>query len=140
MMNTKLKPFITWDDSWAVGIDDIDDDHKKLVKLIQKLFGALISAQGAVYVKALFCELIDYTKYHFQREEEIYAENNYDKLNKHKELHQSLIRQVLDMSRNIMEQGETEAVSDELFEFLKGWLINHIINEDLKFKTFLAQR
>jgi len=29
MMNTKLNPFITWDDSGAVGIDDIDDDHKK---------------------------------------------------------------------------------------------------------------
>ena len=44
------------------------------------------------------------------------------------------------MGRNITEQGETEAVSDELFEFLKSWLINHIIDEDLKFKTFLAQR
>lgn len=138
-MGTKLSPIIIWEDSWNVGIKDIDDDHKKLVLLIQKLFGALISAQGAEYVKTVFFELIDYTRYHFQREEEIYEKYDFNDLQRHKQLHQDLIQQVLDFSKDLLSKGETEQVSDDFFEFLKRWLIDHILEEDLKFKTFLEQ-
>lgn len=138
-MGAKLAPVIVWEDSWSVGIKDIDDDHKKLVLLIQKLFGALISAQGAEYVKTIFFELIDYTRYHFEREEEIFKKYNYGELEHHKQLHQDLIQQVLDISKELLSKGETEQVSDEFFEFLKRWLVNHILEEDLKFKTFLEQ-
>ena len=137
-MGTKLAPVIVWEDSWNVGITEIDDDHKKLVSLLQKLFGALIAAQGAEYVKTIFFELIDYTRYHFEREEEIYKEYNYDELEHHKQLHQDLIQQVLDISKELLSEGETEKVSDDFFEFLKHWLVDHILNEDLKFKDFLA--
>ncbi len=138
-MGTKLAPVIVWEDSWSVGIEDIDDDHKKLVLLIQKLFGALISAQGAEYVKTVFFELIDYTRYHFEREEEIYEKYNYHELEHHKQLHQDLIQQVLDISKDIISGGQTEQISDEFYEFLKRWLVDHILEEDLKFKTFLEQ-
>ena len=138
-MGTKLAPVIVWEDSWSVGIEDIDDDHKKLVLLIQKLFGALISAQGAEYVKTVFFELIDYTRYHFEREEEIYEKYNYHELEHHKQLQQDLIQQVLDISKDIISRGQTEQISDEFYEFLKHWLVDHILEEDLKFKTFLEQ-
>ena len=137
-MGTKLAPVIVWEDSWNVGITEIDDDHKKLVSLLQKLFGALIAAQGAEYVKTIFFELIDYTRYHFEREEEIYKEYNYNELEHHKQLHQDLIQQVLDISKELLSEGETEKVSDDFFEFLKHWLVDHILDEDLKFKDFLA--
>ena len=137
-MGTKLAPIIVWEDSWNVGITEIDDDHKKLVSLLQKLFGALIAAQGAEYVKTIFFELIDYTRYHFEREEEIYKKYNYQELEHHKQLHQDLIQQVLDISKELLSEGETEKVSDDFFEFLKHWLVDHILEEDLKFKDFLA--
>jgi len=138
-MGTKLSPIIVWEDSWSVGIKDIDEDHKKLVLLIQKLFGALITAQGAEYVKTVFFELIDYTRYHFEREEEIYEKYDFNDLERHKQLHQDLIQQVLDISKELLSKGETEQVSDDFFEFLKRWLVDHILEEDLKFKTFLEQ-
>jgi len=137
-MNKELSPIIVWDNSWSIGIDEIDEDHKKLVNLIQKLFGALISAQGADYVKTVFFELIDYTRYHFEREEEIFKKYNYSELEHHKQLHQNLIQQVLDISKELLSEGETEKVSDDFFEFLKHWLVDHILEEDLKFKDFLA--
>jgi len=137
-MNKELSPIIVWDNSWSIGIDEIDEDHKKLVNLIQKLFGALISAQGADYVKTVFFELIDYTRYHFEREEEIFEKYNYSELEHHKQLHQDLIQQVLDISKELLSEGETEKVSDDFFEFLKHWLVDHILEEDLKFKDFLA--
>jgi len=46
-MVKELPPVISWDDSWSVGLTEIDDDHKKLVHILQTLFGALITSQGS---------------------------------------------------------------------------------------------
>ncbi|UCH09394.1 MAG: hemerythrin family protein [Fidelibacterota bacterium] len=137
-MGDELPPIITWDDAWTIGVDEIDEHHHKLVEMLQRLFGALITAQGEDYIKEVFLELIDYTKYHFSREEEIFEEHGFEELEAHKELHQELVKQVLDFSQEIIAQGSSEEVSEEVYYFLRHWLADHIINEDLKFKAFLA--
>jgi len=91
-----------------------------------------------IMLKLFFFELIDYTRYHFERAEEIFEKYNYSELEHHKQLHQDLIQQVLDISKELLSEGETEKVSDDFFEFLKHWLVDHILEEDLKFKDFLA--
>ncbi len=139
-MKKQLPTIISWDDSWNIGINEIDEDHRKLVLLIQQLFGALIAAQGAEYVKKVFFELIDYTRYHFECEEKIYENNKFYDLTRHQKLHKELIQQVLEMSKEILSRGETEEVSDDFFEFLKHWLVDHILEEDTKFKEFLDQK
>ncbi len=138
-MSTNLSPVIAWDDDWLIGIDDIDNDHKKLVKMIQQLFGAIITSQGDEYVKKIFLELIDYTSYHFQREEGIFTEHHYPALEEHKQLHRELIQAVLDRSKTLIEHCESAETIDELFEFLKHWLVDHILEEDFKFKTYLQR-
>ena len=136
-MNQDLPPIITWEDAWNIGHPEIDEHHHKLVEMVQRLFGAIITTQGEAYVKEIFLELIDYTKYHFQREEEVFEEYGFDQLARHKELHQQLIKQVLEVSEDIIAQGASEEISEEVYNFLKHWLADHIIKEDLKFKTFL---
>ncbi|UCH63808.1 MAG: hemerythrin family protein [Fidelibacterota bacterium] len=139
-MEQELPPIITWDNAWDIGHPEIDEHHHKLVEMLQRLFGAIITAQGEDYVKEILVELIEYTKYHFKREEEVFAEHGFDRLSEHKELHQDLIRQVLDVSEDIIVQGATDEISDEVYYFLRHWLADHIIKEDLKFKTFLASK
>ncbi|MFH1853584.1 MAG: bacteriohemerythrin [Candidatus Neomarinimicrobiota bacterium] len=138
-MTVKLNPIISWDDEWNINVAEIDADHKKLVSMIQHLFGALITNQGAEHIQNIFFELIDYTRYHFNREEEIYNKHGFPELEEHKIQHRQLIQQVLDVSKKIIAEGKTADLSDELFEFLKSWLVNHILEEDLKFKAFLEQ-
>ena len=139
-MNQDLPPIITWNDDWSIGHPEIDEHHHKLVEMVQRLFGAIITAQGEDFVKEIFLELIKYTKYHFHREEEVFEEYGFDELEQHKALHQDLIKQVLDVSEEIIAQGATEEISEEVYNFLKHWLADHIIKEDLKFKTFLQSR
>jgi len=136
-MTKDLPPIISWDDSWSIGVEEIDTHHQKLVSLIQTLFGALITAQGADYITGVVNEVIDYTKYHFHREEEIFEEHGYDRLEEHKELHRALMERVLDICKLIIEKGGTEDVSDDVYKFLKNWLADHILEEDMKFKAFL---
>ncbi|MBN2600779.1 MAG: hemerythrin family protein [Candidatus Marinimicrobia bacterium] len=138
-MTNTLPAFITWDDSWCIGVAEIDHDHKQLVKLTQKLFGALISSQAGEHIKEIMHELIDYTRHHFNNEEKVMAAHDYPELASHKILHQDLIRQVLDVSDRILTEGESEQIGDDVFEFLKSWLVSHIINEDLRFRDFLGK-
>ncbi len=136
-MNQDLPPIITWNDDWNIGHPEIDEHHHKLVEMVQRLFGAIITTQGEDYVKEIFLELINYTKYHFQREEEVFEEYGFDQLVQHKALHQDLIKQVLEISEDIIAQGASAEISEEVYNFLKHWLADHIIKEDLRFKTFL---
>lgn len=139
-MEQDLPPIISWDKDWEIGIAEIDEHHHKLVEMVQCLFGALITGQGTDYVKEVVIELIDYTKYHFQREEEIFAEHGFPELDVHKEMHEDLIKQVLDISQDILKHDTSEELSDEVYHFLRHWLADHIINEDLKFKTYLKSQ
>ncbi|MFC1481414.1 bacteriohemerythrin [Candidatus Neomarinimicrobiota bacterium] len=139
-MEQELPPIITWNDDWNIGHPEIDEHHHKLVEMVQRLFGAIITVQGKDYVKEIFVELIEYTKYHFNREEEVFEEHGFDQLDHHKLQHQRIIQQVLDISEDIIAQGASEEITEEVYHFLKHWLADHIIKEDLKFKTFLENK
>jgi hemerythrin len=139
-MGQELPPIITWDEAWSIGIAEIDEHHHKLVELIQRLFGALITAQGTAYMEEIVIELVDYTKFHFSREEEVYQEYGFDQLEHHKGQHQALIKQVLDVTQDVLKRGPSEELSEEVYYFLRHWLVDHIIDEDLKFKAFLENR
>jgi hemerythrin-like metal-binding protein len=139
-MGNDLPPIISWNSDWDIGHSEIDEHHHKLVEMIQWLFGAIITTQGEAYVKDILKDLIDYTKYHFKREEEVFEEHGFDQLADHKVLHHDLIKQVQNVSEDIIAEGATEEISEEVYHFLKHWLADHIIKEDLKFKTFLENR
>ena len=139
-MGQELPPIITWDEAWSIGIAEIDEHHHKLVELIQRLFGALITAQGTAYMEEIVIELVDYTKFHFSREEEVYQEYGFDQLEHHKGQHQALVKQVLDVTQDVLKRGPSEELSEEVYYFLRHWLVDHIIDEDLKFKAFLENR
>ena len=90
-MTKNLPPMITWNDAWSVGVDVIDEEHKKLVDILQKLFGALITVQAKSYIKGLVDELMDYTHYHFKNEEAILGKYDYPHLEQHKAQHIALV-------------------------------------------------
>lgn len=139
-MSEELPPIITWNDDWNIGHPEIDEHHHKLVEMVQWLFGAIITAQGEAYVRDTLKDLVDYTEYHFRREEEIFEEHGFDQLAAHKAQHQELIKQVQTISEDIIAEGATEEISEEVYHFLKHWLADHIIKEDLKFKTFMQNK
>jgi len=136
-MVKELPPVISWDDTWSVGLTEIDDDHKKLVHILQTLFGALITSQGVEYLGTIIKELLDYTEYHFEHEKMILKSKQYPNLEDHNECHNQLIEQVKTYCQIIKDQHETEELSDDVFEFLKHWLVDHILDKDFLYKPYL---
>lgn len=127
--------FVSWDDKLSVGIAQIDDDHKKLLTLINNLQTAVYYPTGEAFERQALKELVDYTKYHFQREEDLMREHGYPDFEAHKRQHEEMIARVgqfLDAY-----ERDREGTVEEMAGFLKSWLIKHIAGTDQKYSPYL---
>ena len=129
------KRFIQWDPSFSVGHQDIDNDHKKLLGMINQLQTAIHYQTDETTIEQTLNELIDYTKYHFSREEKIMQDHNYPQFEDHKQEHDRMVEQV---TRFIDEYriDKTRTIENVL-QFLKSWLINHINGSDQQYRPYL---
>ena len=129
------KRFVAWKDDLSVGIESIDDDHKKLLTLINNLETAVHYPTGEAFERQALQELVDYTKYHFEREEKMMRETGYTDYEPHKQQHDAMIARV----GGFMEayEKDREGTVEELAEFLKDWLLKHIAGTDQKYSGHL---
>lgn len=129
---------ITWEEKFSVGIVSIDDQHKKLVELVNKLHEAMGQGRGDKILKEVLAELIEYTKTHFSYEEKLMANNGYPEFMAHKSEHDQLTRKVLEFQAAA--QTGQMALSVSLSSFLKTWLLSHIAGYDKKYSLFLVSK
>lgn len=127
--------FIEWSDSMSTGVKVVDDDHKILLSLLNKLYKYVNNKEKREVLGNALDKLVDYTVYHFDREEKIMQAGHYPNLQKHHNIHENLKAQVAKIAHQFNEQKE-DVIAQELLEFLKDWLINHILKEDMAFRPF----
>lgn len=123
--------FLDWQDSYSLGINEIDNQHKKLVSLIAKLYDAMSQAKANDVVGPILTELVMYTKTHFTTEEKYFAQFAYADAANHKLEHEKFVLKVKDF-KDKFDSGKV-GVSIQLMNFLKDWLLNHILKSDKKY-------
>ncbi|WP_295443261.1 bacteriohemerythrin [uncultured Thiodictyon sp.] len=123
--------FIEWSDAMSVGIDEIDNQHKLLVGMVNEMHEAIQSRQSAAVVGDILTRLADYTKVHFAAEEGLMRIIDYPGYQSHKAEHEELIRGVLELQQKVA-AGKT-TIGFELMHFLKSWLTDHIMWSDLQY-------
>lgn len=131
-----MQKFI-WDDSLGVGVGMIDDDHKVLIDQINMLIDAVLQGGDEVLTASVLNTLVDYTTYHFGREQQLMEELSYPESDVHLREHRLLVKKVRDI------QGEYQAgkaLDGEILTFLKVWLTQHILKSDQAFGVFLKSR
>jgi hemerythrin len=127
---------MTWSDKLSVGVKVIDDDHKKLVGMVNELFDGITAGKGKEALGKILDELVNYTKFHFGREEQFFAKTAYPAATEHKKEHDDLTKQVLDVQAKY-KGGALATLSLEVMNFLKNWLVNHIQGSDKKYGPHL---
>ncbi len=125
---------IEWQPKLAVGGEFIDDDHKKLITLINTYEQAIID-KDLNAIDRVFTEFRAYTEYHFEREELLMAAVHYPHLMHHKSQHQELIQALHDFHEQIKQRKHVKI--SEISAFFKHWLIDHVIKEDLQLKPYI---
>ncbi|WP_429885184.1 bacteriohemerythrin [Geoalkalibacter halelectricus] len=127
-----------WSDDLSVGIEHIDRQHQKLVALVNQMFAAMKNGQGDRVLQDILAQLVDYTQKHFFEEERMMKSHGYPHFEEHQAAHAHLVGQVADFQKKF--SAGKVSVSSDLFNFLKGWLINHIQGTDKKYGPYLNQR
>jgi len=122
--------YFEWKEEYCTGDSTVDEQHQYLFNLANRLQVTNLSQ-----CKQIIMELYEYTRVHFKAEEKIMAEFKYSELQAHKTLHENLIYSLNDLSE---EFNESEESRNDLAAFFGNWIINHILNEDLRFANFVA--
>lgn len=129
---------IEWSDKMSVGVESIDEQHKKLVNMINALNDALVRGEADAVLVKIFDGLAVYTQKHFQYEEQLFAEHGYPMAADHKAEHDALIAQVVELKTKL--DAGSAMIGIELMKFLKGWLTNHILKSDMAYSAHLRGR
>lgn len=129
--------FYSWTDNMQIGIASIDDDHKRLVRLIDGLHEAMAKGHGKAVLGATLDELIHYTKDHFQREEQLMQRAGYHGYEEHKREHDQLVKEVLALRERF--QAGNGMLSVQVLGFLRDWLTTHIMRSDKRYEAAMAK-
>ncbi|PKH86733.1 bacteriohemerythrin [Colwellia sp. Bg11-28] len=125
---------LVWDEGMSVGIDSLDNDHKKLIAILAQLMSAKNEKLGQDDIDVIFERLEGYCLSHFAREEALLAKIDYKQLEAHKLSHQAFIKKIPQLKEQwFAKVTESEAVKDKIILFLQQWLIKHILEEDLDY-------
>ena len=127
---------LVWDHVLSVGVDEVDDDHRKLVDLFNMLNHSVTEGNDPEYLAAILEELINCTAWHFSHEERLMLKHGYEGLAEHKEEHKELVKSAKELQQKILQAGNLVATED--IEFLERWLTEHILTTDMKMGSYLA--
>ncbi|MCW5699821.1 MAG: hemerythrin family protein [Rhodospirillales bacterium] len=130
---------IQWTDDMSVNVNSIDTDHKILFKLLNKFDEAVRLGMGEDVVSNVLDALLDYTEYHFEREEALMEACGYPDIDAHKYTHKVLKTQVAHIrDRHVANPGTIH--DREVLAFLRNWLTAHILGRDKLYSPFMASK
>ncbi len=127
-----------WEAKYSVNIKEIDEQHKKLIGIINDLHDAMSKGKSNDVLSKVLQDLIDYTRVHFANEERIMNMHGYPDYAVHKAVHEDLVRQVTKFDKEFRE-GKF-GLSIQMMNFLKDWLSKHILETDKKYSPFLNSK
>ena len=129
---------IEWDDSYIVGIGQIDAEHRNIAQLLNSIAEAMKAEPTREETGKLLDELIECTDSHFKSEEKLFLDHHYPRYEEHKKEHDNL-RYAASRLQAKIRQGIMELNSDTL-TFLVDWFLNHIPTADKSSASFLRGR
>lgn len=129
---------LQWRPDLSVGFDFMDTDHQKLVELLVELSGLLRSGEVQSAALDKLDEIIEFTRQHFRLEERLMSESGYDQFQQHKQMHETLLRDIVTRRQQLAAGGHD--APRETMDFLEHWLMDHILKSDKHLGTYLHDR
>jgi len=130
-------PFLKWTESMSVGLPILDSDHRALFRIVNQLHDHAESGAKDEVLGAIFDSLIAYIEFHFAREEKVMKACGFPGLPAHNDEHADFTRYIYEMRARYAGVHDP-ALTQELLEFLKGWLNTHILIQDMAYKPYIT--
>ncbi|MQX35583.1 bacteriohemerythrin [Roseospira navarrensis] len=131
-----MAELIVWQESYSVGVPELDSQHKGLIDLINRLSREPANSDLMGWI---FAELEAYTKDHFATEEALLKRAGYPDLKTHRREHAAFERW-LSAVRQTYAVGvaSPSMLSESVNAFLRDWLVRHILGSDMAYKEILS--
>ncbi len=126
---------IEWNDSYSVGVDKLDRQHKVIFKIVNRLTDEEKIKNDPELVSDTLDALRQYTNTHFALEESLMAEANYPDLEEHKQRHLEITKKIAILCVDVLENKKT--VTEDLLALIKDWWVTHILEEDQSYSGSL---
>jgi hemerythrin len=132
---------IAWREAMCVGDPTIDDDHKHLVDMINEFEVAISGHIEHKKVAHVLLGLVEYTGQHFTREEEIQLKIRYPYAESHRRQHRDVLKKLsVVLAEYTASHGEIrDTMIRNMSRFLKEWLVDHIIESDLRMRPYVLK-
>jgi hemerythrin len=128
---------IQWRDSLSIGIEEIDNQHKELLRRFNELLAACESGKGREELERLIGFLDDYVRTHFRDEEALQRMRGYPAYESHRAEHSFFIVRLKALKEEIGKDGVATHHVLETNNLLLSWLINHISKVDTELGKFM---
>jgi len=128
-------PIMTWDESLSTKVKECDEQHIRLIGMINALHDSMKAGKGRDALGKVLADLLEYTVYHFGTEEQLFKEHGYPEAAVHVLAHETLTKQVKELKQKY-ESGNL-SITVETMNFLRDWLKSHIMGMDKRYGSFL---
>jgi len=132
-------PMIVWNDRMSVGVKLLDNDHKKLVLLINHLHDGLVAGHARLELEGIFDKLVDFTRLHFSHEERFLAEAGFQGWAAHRQEHDQLLDQLMELQVRFL-SGAARAKDRDVMNRLRAWFFKHTQGADQDFVPHLKAK
>jgi len=132
VVNISAKDGFIWDESYLLGNEQVDTQHRQLFDLTNSLVISCANGSEKDKTKEALDFLVNYTVQHFSDEEELQKKYNYPGYENHKKLHEDFKINVASLVQRFMENKSVKNLSVDVKTTVLQWLVNHILNEDKK--------
>lgn len=129
-----------WNDSYLIGVEKIDKQHKELFNKVDVLFEACSQARGKEEVAGLLKFLEQYVVEHFRTEEEIQLKYDYPEYVSHKAMHEAFIKEFLELKKEFEANGTSGLFVIQVNKKVINWLTQHVAKVDRSLGLFLKGR
>lgn len=127
--------YMDWSENLSVGVKEIDNQHKNLIKMINEFYVRMMESDRSacrerdrIALGKLLSSLVEYTVYHFQAEEKYMDKFNYADTPNHKQEHRFFVEKVMDIKKRF--DDGLLVLSVEATNFVKDWIIEHVMGSD----------
>jgi hemerythrin len=128
-----MSGIITWDQKYSIGVVAIDNQHQQIFEYLNFYYESLIACKENVVaddvIKIMLNNLTEYAQYHFMEEEKFMNSIQGVDFSSHFDEHKDFCSRVISLKTKVF-LGED--ITYELFNFIKDWLLTHILLSDQK--------
>lgn len=132
-----------WKDQYSVGIEKLDQQHKKLLGIGRKLIDILENTSEGIdqfdHIRDTLKEMYDYSIYHFKYEEGLMEKYDFIDLASHRFQHKIFIKKIEEFDIEEVDEQQKKTTL-ELLDFISNWIIDHILKTDQKYSIFLIEK